>query len=100
MVMFFVRVFSNRINQLLITNSCILVYQLLLLYKRNISFNIVFLKENFFLYPPKRSENLCFSDVFRGYKKGTPISNELNKWAIIVSINDQILQHLIDTITR
>ena len=76
MVMFFVRVFSYRIDQLLITNSCILEYQLLLLYEGNISFNIVFLKEKLFLYPLKRSENLWFSDVFRGYKKGTPSSNE------------------------
>ena len=30
-----------------------------------------------FLYPLKTSENLWFSDVFRGYKNGTPGSNGL-----------------------
>ena len=34
-----------------------------------------------FLCPLKTSENLWFSDVFRGYKKGTPGSNGLkNIW--------------------
>ena len=30
-----------------------------------------------FLHPLKTSENLSFSDVSRGYKKGTPDSNRL-----------------------
>ena len=27
------------------------------------------------LYPLKTSENLCFSDVFRGYRSGTLVEN-------------------------
>ena len=35
-----------------------------------------------FLYPLKTSENLRFSDVFRGYRKATPDCNGLikTKW--------------------
>ena len=39
------------------------------------------------LYPLKTSENLRFSDVFRGYRSGTLVKNRLMQFQKFVDIN-------------
>ena len=39
-----------------------------------------------FWYPLKTSENLWFSDVFRGYQKRTVAWNGLTTWPIVIML--------------
>ena len=44
------------------------------------------------LYPLKTSENLQFSDVFRGYRSGTLVENELKKLDLYLGNNNSPLE--------
>ena len=52
---------------------------LVLVIKSTFGFNNSFQVNVLFLYPQKTSEKLWFSDVFRGYRKGTLAWYRLNK---------------------